>query len=57
VNLAARLEAHTKAAGQAILVDGATQAALGAAVATQALGPVVFKGKTLAVEVFSVGAA
>ena len=57
VNLAARLEAHTKAAGHAILVDGATQAALGAAVITQALGPVVFKGKTLAVDVFSVGIA
>ena len=55
VNLAARLEAHTKVAGHAILVDGATQAALGAAVATQALGPVVFKGKTVAVEVFAVG--
>ena len=57
VNLAARLEAHTKAAGHAILVDGPTREALGAGVATQALGPVVFKGKTVAVEVFAVGAA
>ena len=55
VNLAARLEAHTKAAGRAILIDGETRAALDAALATEAIGPVVFKGKTVAVEVFAVG--
>jgi len=54
VNLAARLEAHTKAAGRAILIDGATQAALGDAVAAEPLGPVQFKGKADAVEVFAV---
>jgi class 3 adenylate cyclase len=55
VNLAARLEAYTKTAQRPILIDGPTQAALGATVAAQALGPVVFKGKTVAVEVFSIG--
>ena len=38
VNLAARLEAHTKAAGRDILVDGATQAALGDRVPVEAMG-------------------
>jgi class 3 adenylate cyclase len=55
VNLAARLEAHTKTAGRAILVDGNTQAALGNACASDALGPVLFTGKTKAVDVFAVG--
>lgn len=57
VNLAARLEAHTKAAGQMILIDGSTRTALGAAVAAQALGPVTFKGKTVAVQVYAVTTA
>ena len=56
VNLAARLEAHTKAAGRDILVDGATQAALGARVPVEALGEVQFKGKGAAVPVFAVRA-
>jgi adenylate cyclase len=54
VNLAARLEAHTKMAGRAILIDSQTQAALGEAFASDALGPVVFKGKTAAVDIFAV---
>jgi adenylate cyclase len=54
VNLAARLEAHTKVAGQPILIDEATSAALGRRFALQALGAVVFKGKAAAVEVFAV---
>ncbi len=54
VNLAARLEAHTKAAGRDILVDGATQAALGARVPVEPLGEVQFKGKGAAVPVFAV---
>jgi adenylate cyclase len=56
VNLAARLEAHTKACGEAVLIDAATQAALQGRVATRALGPVALKGKAAAVEVFAVGA-
>ncbi len=56
VNLAARLEAHTKAAGRDILVDGATQAALGDRVPVEAMGCVQFKGKGAAVAVFAVSA-
>ncbi|WP_310389413.1 adenylate/guanylate cyclase domain-containing protein [Roseateles sp.] len=54
VNLAARLEAHTKAAQRAILIDAATQDALGDEVATEPLGPVLFKGKAEPVQVFAV---
>jgi class 3 adenylate cyclase len=52
VNVAARLESHTKTAGQPLLVDAATRAAFGGEV--QALGPVSVKGKAAAVEVFAV---
>jgi len=55
VNLAARLEAHTKVAQRAVLVDPATRAALGERLAVEALGAVPFKGKAAPVEVFSVG--
>jgi adenylate cyclase len=55
VNLAARLEAHTKECGCALLIDGATRAALGDAVAARSLGEVAFKGKSEAVAVFAVG--
>ncbi len=54
VNLAARLEAHTKVALRAILVDAETCAELGARIATERLGPVAFRGKALPVEVFAV---
>ena len=54
VNLAARLEAHTKIAGRGILIDGATLRALGNATSTEALGGVQFKGKSAAVDVFAV---
>jgi len=54
VNLAARLEAHTKQAGQAILLDAATAEALAGRVALQALGDVQFKGKAAAVPVHAV---
>jgi adenylate cyclase len=58
VNLAARLEAHTKSAGHSILIDGATRAVMGAnGLGCSALGPVVFKGKTTAVEVFALNGA
>jgi len=55
VNLAARLEAHTKAAGRGILIDGDTQRALGATVAADALGPVQLHGKASPVQVFALG--
>ncbi len=54
VNLAARLESHTKVAGRPILVDGATRARLGADLGVEALGPIRFKGKAMEVEVFAV---
>ena len=50
VNLAARLEAHTKEAGRGILVDGDTRGALGeGVVAMEDLGEVLFRGKAVAV--------
>ncbi|HEX2541370.1 MAG TPA: adenylate/guanylate cyclase domain-containing protein [Caldimonas sp.] len=54
VNLAARLESHTKVALRAILVDADTCAELGERIATERLGPVMFRGKALPVEVYSV---
>ena len=56
VNLAARLETHTKVAGCGILIDEATQVALGACLSTQALGEVELKGKAAAVNIFAVAA-
>ena len=54
VNLAARLEEHTKVAQRVILVDQATRSALSERVAVEPLGPVPFRGKAAAVEVFAV---
>lgn len=54
VNLAARIEAHTKLAGRAILMDKSTRDALGERIATDALGASTFKGIGTAVEVFAV---
>ena len=54
VNVAARLETHTKVANRAILIDGATRKALGEGVQVEALGPVEIKGKSAPVEIFSV---
>jgi len=54
VNLAARLETHTKVAQRAILIDPATCAALGGSIAVEPLGAVLFKGKAAPVEVYSV---
>ncbi|HEX8739006.1 MAG TPA: adenylate/guanylate cyclase domain-containing response regulator [Casimicrobiaceae bacterium] len=54
VNLAARLEAHTKQAQRAILIDAATRTALDGEIAVEALGAVAIRGKVNAVEVFAV---
>ena len=54
VNLAARLEAHTKVAGRTILIDAATRAALSDRVALESLGAVEIRGKTAPVDVYSV---
>jgi adenylate cyclase len=53
VNLAARLEAHTKAAGRSILLDAAAHAGLTADFGLEALGPVALKGKAQMTEVFA----
>ena len=53
VNLAARLEAHTKVAGRGTLIDENTHRALKDRVRTHALGAVPFKGKSAAVEIFA----
>ena len=54
VNLAARLETHTKVAKRPILIDDATRRALGPGVGVEALGPVQLKGKAATVDVYSV---
>jgi class 3 adenylate cyclase len=54
VNLAARLEAHTKEAKHAILIDEATRTGLGLAQQLEPLGGVQFKGKAGPVEVYAV---
>ena len=55
VNLAARLEAHTKVARCSILIDSATRSDLGEEMEVELLGSVQFNGKAAPVEVFSVG--
>ena len=57
VNLAARLETHTKLAQRTILIDQATRSALSDRIAVEPLGAVPFKGKSSAVEVFAVDPA
>jgi len=54
VNLAARLEAHTKVAKKPILIDEFTQMDLPPGFNTTLLGPEVFKGKSMSVNVFAV---
>jgi len=56
VNIASRIEAHTKVARRAILFDGATRAALDATVAVESLGRIPFKGLSAEVEVFALAA-
>ena len=53
VNLAARLEAHTKLAKRTILIDASTCLALGGRVAVEALGPASFQGKAAPVDVYA----
>ena len=57
VNLAARLEAHTRQAGHAILLCTATASALGDQLPVLLLGEVQFKGKSAPVEVFAIAGA
>jgi adenylate cyclase len=54
VNLASRIEAHTKVVGRSILIDKSTRDALAERIATEALGTATFKGIATPVEVFAV---
>jgi class 3 adenylate cyclase len=54
VNLAARLESHTKEVGRPILIDENTRAGLNGEIAVQPEGELLLKGKTQAVNVYSV---
>ncbi len=54
VNVAARLESHTKALARPILIDGNTRAGLDDSITVESHGELVVKGKTEPVEVYSV---
>ena len=54
VNLAARIESHTKEAGRLILIDAYTREALPGDIGTEPLGSVTFKGKSIPIQIFSV---
>ena len=54
VNLAARLEAHTKVAGKSILMDQDTQRELGEEILCQPIAPVQFKGFTNPQRIYSI---
>ena len=54
VNLAARLESHTKVVGQPILIDEVTRSSLGPSISVEEQGLVQLKGKTQQVCVYSV---
>lgn len=54
VNLAARLESHTKVVGQPILIDEMTRQGLSDSIRIEEQGEVTLKGKTQAVRIFSV---
>jgi class 3 adenylate cyclase len=54
VNLAARLEAHTKVVGAPILIDDATRENLSSTIRTESQGLFQLKGKTQEVQVYSV---
>ena len=56
VNVAARLEAHTKEAQRSVLLDAATRQALAPEVRVEALGAVQLKGKAATIDVFALEA-
>jgi class 3 adenylate cyclase len=53
VNVAARLETHTRVAARDVLMDAATRQALPDAIVVKSLGRVTLKGKLEPVEVFA----
>lgn len=54
VNIAARIENHTKAAEQPILIDQYTREGLPEEIKVEALGPMVFRGKQQPIHIFAV---
>jgi len=54
VNLASRIEAHTKVALRPLLIDNYTREKLTDPYALEDLGPALFKGKQQAIKIFSV---
>ncbi|HET9823288.1 MAG TPA: adenylate/guanylate cyclase domain-containing protein [Burkholderiaceae bacterium] len=56
VNLASRLESHTKEAGRSLLIDGATREALQDDVVCEGLGTLTVRGHEAPIEVFAVTA-
>lgn len=54
VNIAARIESHTKIAGHPVLIDQYTREGLSADIDVEALGPIVFKGKHQPIHIFAV---
>jgi class 3 adenylate cyclase len=57
VNVASRLEGHTKTAEREILIDGETRAGLRDDIEVDSLGPVAIRGKAQPVEVYAVDAS
>lgn len=55
VNLAARIESHTKVVGCPILIDDETRLHLPESIPVHPLEDVLFKGKTIPVKIYSVG--
>ena len=54
VNLAARIEAHTKVVQQLLLVDQYTKEGLPETIECEPLGPVMFKGKQQPINIFAI---
>jgi class 3 adenylate cyclase len=54
VNLAARIEKHTKEVGRPILIDQYTSEGLPADIEVEALGPMLFRGKQQPIHIFAV---
>jgi class 3 adenylate cyclase len=54
VNLAARIEGHTKVADRPILIDQYTYDGLSKDIEVESLGPIIFKGKQQPIQIFAV---
>jgi class 3 adenylate cyclase len=54
VNIAARIQGHTKVVDRPILIDQYTRERLPAAINVEALGPMLFKGKQQPIHIFAV---